>query len=152
MLFRSPPQSEFARSVAESVAEARALSGKASMPKEGLSLKGIVSLDPGMAGKVSPGDTVFVIARPLGRPANGPRMPLAVARTTVDKLPYRFKLDDSMAMAPSATLSSHSKVVVAARVSKSGNAVPRKGDLEGTSAPVAPGASGVRVVISRVVD
>ena len=66
-------------------------------------------------------------------------MPLAIARTTVAALPYRFTLDDSMAMAPGATISSHAEVVVAARVSKSGNAIPQKGDIEGTSAPVAPG-------------
>jgi cytochrome c-type biogenesis protein CcmH len=55
-------------------------------------------------------------------------------------------------MAPGATISSHAKVVVAARVSKSGNAMPQKGDIEGASAPVAPGASGVKVVLSRIVD
>ena len=79
-------------------------------------------------------------------------MPLAVARTTVAALPYRFTLDDSMAMAPGATISSHAKVIVAARVSRSGNAASQKGDIEGTSAPVAPGASGVNVVLSRIVD
>ena len=44
------------------------------------------------------------------------------------------------------------KVVVVARVSKSGNATPQKGDIEGMSAPVAPGASGVNVALSRVVN
>jgi cytochrome c-type biogenesis protein CcmH len=39
-----------------------------------------------------------------------------------------------------------------ARISKSGNALPQKGDFEGTSTPVAPGASGVKVVISKIVD
>ena len=139
----APPESEFARTVAESIAEAKSLAGNASA-----SLQGVVSLDTAMRAKVSPGDTVFVVARPV----SGSRMPLAVARTTVDKLPYSFKLDDSMAMAPNAKLSGHAKVVVAARISKSGNATPQKGDIEGASAPVAPGASGVRVVISKVID
>jgi len=111
-------------------------------------LSGVVSLDPALAGKVSPGDTVFVIARPV----SGPRMPLAVARTTVAELPYRFTLDDSMAMAPEAKLSGHAQVVVAARVSKSGKAAPQKGDIEGASAPVAPGESNIQVVVSRVVQ
>jgi cytochrome c-type biogenesis protein CcmH len=79
-------------------------------------------------------------------------MPLAIARTTVGSLPYRFALDDSMAMAAGATISSQAQVVVVARVSKSGSAAPQKGDLEGASAPVAPGASGLTVVISRVID
>ena len=93
-------------------------------------------------------DTVFVVARPVG----GARMPLAVVRTTVDKLPYPFTLDDSMAMTPQAKLSGQAEVVVAARVSRSGDAAPRKGDIEGTSVPVKPGASGVRVVISKIID
>lgn len=149
ILTLAPPQSEFARSVAESIAEARTLSGKpAPTKKEVVALKGTVSLAPELAGKASPGDTVFVLARP----ASGSRMPLAVARTTVAQLPYRFTLDDSMAMAAGATISSQSQVVVAARVSKTGSAAAQKGDLEGASAPVAPGAAGVKVVISRVVE
>ncbi len=152
----APPQSDFARAVTESIAEARSLGGSAlaskAAPAKGKksakgnqSLQGIVSIAPDLASKLAPGDTVFVLARPV----SGSRMPLAVARTTVAALPYRFTLDDSMAMAPGATLSSHAQVVVAARVSKSGNAAPQKGDIEGVSAPVAPGATGVRVVISR---
>jgi len=160
----APPQSDFARSVAESIAEARALAGGAPAQKEarneaqpaigkqagkgGQSVQGVVSIEPALAARLSPGDIVFVLARPV----SGSRMPLAVARTTVAALPYRFTLDDSMAMAPGATISSHAEVVVAARVSKSGNAVPQKGDVEGTSDPVAPGASGVTVVLSRIVD
>jgi cytochrome c-type biogenesis protein CcmH len=79
-------------------------------------------------------------------------MPLAIARITVSQLPYRFTLDDSMAMAPGATISSHAEVVVVARVSKAGSAVPQKGDIEGSSATVAPGASGLKIVLSRLVD
>ena len=144
----APPESEFARTVAESIAEARQLSGAVSAVPGSPSLQGIVSLDPGLKNKVSPGDTVFVLARPV----SGSKMPLAVVRTTVDKLPYPFALDDSMAMAPNARLSGHAKVVVAARISRSGNAAPQKGDIEGTSAPVAPGATGVQVVISKTVE
>jgi cytochrome c-type biogenesis protein CcmH len=163
-----PEDSEFARSVAGSIAEARQLGGGALAQKEtapvkgketrsgnqaqsqkgNQSLQGIVSIEPALAARLSPGDTVFVLARPV----SGSRMPLAIARTTVAALPYRFTLDDSMAMAAGATISSHAKVVVAARVSKSGTAVPQKGDIEGTSDPVAPGTSGVNVVLSRIVD
>ena len=143
----APPESEFARTVSESIAEARQLGGIAPAASAA-SLQGTVTLDPKLRGKVSPGDTVFVLARP----AAGSKMPLAVLRTTVEKLPYSFTLDDSMAMAAGATISSHAKVVVVARVSKSGNAAPQKGDVEGVSAPVAPGASGVKVALSRLID
>lgn len=146
VLKQVPPDSEFARSVAESVAEARRLAGTAA--QSAATLEGEVSLDPALASRVSPADTVFVLARP----ASGARMPLAVVSTTVGALPYRFALDDSMAMTPAATISSHAKVVVVARISKSGNAAPEKGDIEGTSEPVSPGASGLRVVMKRVID
>jgi len=145
----APPESEFARTVSESIAEARQqLGGTGPAANAASALQGTVSLDPKVRGKVSPGDTVFVLARA----ADGSRMPLAVVRTTVDKLPYAFMLDDSMAMAAGATISSHAKVVVVARISKSGTAAPQKGDVEGVSAPVAPGASGVKVALSRVID
>jgi cytochrome c-type biogenesis protein CcmH len=138
----APPESEFARTVAESIAEAKQLAGATAA-----SVRGLVTLDPSLRGKVAPGDTVFVLARP----AEGSRMPLAVTRTTVDKLPYAFTLDDGMAMSPASRISGHASVVVLARVSKSGKPAAQKGDIEGVSAPVAPGAANVQVVISKIV-
>jgi len=143
----APPESELAKVVNESIADARAKSGQAA-PSQVAALQGTVTLDAKVKARASPADTVFVFARP----ASGPRMPLAVVRTTVAALPYQFKLDDSMAMAQGSSLSRHASVVIVARISRSGNAVPQKGDLEGTSAPVPPDAAGVKVVISRVLD
>ncbi len=74
-------------------------------------------------------------------------MPLAILRKQVKDLPLTFALDDSMAMSPQMKISSFAEVVVGARVSKSGNAAPQPGDLEGYSKPVKIGASGVAVVI-----
>jgi len=111
-------------------------------------VQGIVMLDGGLAANVKPDDVVFVLARA----AEGPRMPLAVKRIRVRDLPYAFRLDDSMAMAPGAKLSLFPRVIVMARVSRAGSAAPQKGDLEGASAPIAPGTSGVQVTISKVVD
>jgi cytochrome c-type biogenesis protein CcmH len=79
-------------------------------------------------------------------------MPLAAVRIKVKELPYAFSFDDSMAMSPSAKLSDFSEVVVAARVSKSGNVMPERGDLEGASKPVRPGAAGMVIEISREVQ
>ncbi len=161
----APPGSDFERSVKEGIAEARAQGGPAAAPQQAAraepkaekkpappsastAVSGSVRLDPAVASKVAPADTVFILARP----ANGQRMPLAVQRITVSQLPYQFNLDDSMAMAPGATISSHAQVVIVARVSKSGTPAPAKGDLEGISAPVAPGTRGINVVLSRIVD
>jgi cytochrome c-type biogenesis protein CcmH len=56
-----------------------------------------------------------------------------------------------MALAPGMTISAHPRVVVTARVSKSGGATPQPGDLQGASAAVANDASGVDVTIDAVV-
>ena len=111
------------------------------------SVSGTVTLAPALAAKASPTDTVFIFARA----AQGPRMPLAVLRAQVKDLPISYKLDDSMAMAPTAKLSGAAQVVVGARISKSGNVIPQPGDLAGESAPVAPGARGVAITISSAV-
>lgn len=146
-----PPDSELARSVADGLAELRkraAAPGAASAPRQLQAISGEVRLDPALASRVRPEDAVFVLARPAG----GAGMPLAVVRTTVRELPYRFTLDDSMAMAPGAKLSGHAKIVVSARVSRSGNAAPQKGDIEGVADAVAPGTRNLAVVLSRVIE
>jgi cytochrome c-type biogenesis protein CcmH len=78
-------------------------------------------------------------------------MPLAVLRKQVKDLPLEFALDDSMAMAPNLKLSGFAEVIVGARVSRSGNATPQSGDLQGLSRPVKVGATGVGVVIDTAV-
>ena len=113
----------------------------------GTSVSGTVTLAPALAAKARPDDTVFVFARA----AEGPRMPLAIVRKQVKDLPLAFTLDDSMAMSPMAKLSSAPRVVVGARISASGQATPQAGDLQGFSAPVAPGAAGLAIQITDVV-
>ena len=140
MLPLVPADSEEARSIQASVDEANALA--AQRP-----LQGKVSLSKKIAAQVSPDDTVFVFVRA----AEGPPMPLAVLRKQVRDLPFAFTLDDSMAMAPGMKLSAHARVVVGARVSKSGTPTPQPGDLQGLSAPVANDARGVSVTIDQVV-
>jgi cytochrome c-type biogenesis protein CcmH len=151
----APAGSPIAQSIDASIAEARELGGlkpgpkppapavAAAPPASTARIAGSVALGPGLSGKAAPSDTVFVFARA----AEGPRMPLAIVRKQVRDLPFEFALDDSMAMAPNMKLSSFPEVVVGARISKSGNATPQSGDLEGLSKPVKVGATGVSIVI-----
>jgi cytochrome c-type biogenesis protein CcmH len=111
------------------------------------SVSGTVSLAPALLKTVQPTDTVFIVARP----ESGSRMPLAAVRKQVKDLPLQFTLDDSMGMSPAIKLSTAGKVIVSARVSKSGNAIPEKGDLSGETAPVVVGSKGLSVVINTAV-
>jgi len=146
MLPLVPPDSEDARTVRENVEEARKLAGAGPVAKHP-GLRGTVRISPKLKEKFAPGDTVFIYARA----AEGPAMPLAVLRRSARELPLDYALDDSMAMAPGMALSAHPRVVITARISRSGSAKPEPGDLQGASAPVANDAKGVDVVIDTVV-
>ena len=106
-----------------------------------------VRLDPALSAQASAQDTVFIFARA----AQGPRMPLAIVRKRVAELPVTVTLDDSLAMSPAMVLSNFDAVTIGARISKSGNAMPQSGDLQGSVTPVQvqAGAS-VEVVINEV--
>jgi cytochrome c-type biogenesis protein CcmH/NrfG len=92
-----------------------------------------VALNPRFKGQVRPKDTVFVFAKA----AQGPSMPLAIVRLTASQLPASVTLTDGMGMVPNVTLSQFPEIVLGARISKSGNAMPQPGDLQTLSASMA---------------
>jgi len=147
-----PAESEMAQRVRASIAEAGGQSQVAGAPKTpkpqgSARVSGTVKVDPRLAGKIAPDDTVFIFARA----AEGPRMPLAILRKQGRDLPLQFTLDDSMAMAPQMNLSAFPRVVIGARVSKSSNASAQPGDLQGASAPITVGSERVDVTIDTEV-
>lgn len=107
-------------------------------------VSGTVRLSPKLQALAAPEDMVFIFARP----AEGSRMPLAIVRKQVKDLPVAFTLDDSTSMSPAARLSGAQRVIVGARISKSGQAMPQPGDLQSLSEPVKVGTTGLVLEIS----
>jgi len=161
VLAQVAPDSQDAQNLSAGIDKARSLMGggkptpapdkppaKAAAPSAaGTQVTGRVDLAPALKAKAAPDDIVYIFARAT----QGPRMPLAVVRARVADLPMDFKLDDSMAMSPELKLSSAAELRIEARVSKTGDAIAKPGDLTGEIAPVKAGASGLKLSIDRVV-
>lgn len=152
----SPDQAQVRQIVAE-VRDKAASAGKpvAESPRQvakapaapAKSVSGSVTIAPQIAAKLNGNETLFIFARAEG----GSRVPLAIVRASAKELPLKFALDDSQSMSPGANISSAKALRVEARISRTGNAMPQSGDLEGSSAVVQPGARDVNVVLDKVV-
>jgi cytochrome c-type biogenesis protein CcmH len=143
-----PPAAPAASSSAlAALADAPAAGGAVAAAATGATVSGTVSLAPALAKQVKPDDTLFIYARA----AEGSRMPLAILKKQVKDLPFNFSLDDSLAMSPAAKLSGAPKVIVTARISSSGNAMPQPGDLSGQTESIRVGASGIKLEIRDVI-
>lgn len=159
MIKTGPADNPMVQQMHPALAEARKLAGLPPAVEEasnaagkaaagGPSITGTVTLSAALKAKADPQDTVFIYARA----ASGSRMPLAIVRKQVKDLPVQFTLDDSLAMSPANKLSGADSVIVAARVSKSGNAMQQPGDLIGQTEPVKVGARDLRVEIKDLVS
>ena len=150
----SPDAPELDRAIAEArnkmglpaippraVSAAEQQASKAAMAAS--SISGRVTLVKELQGLVAKTDTVFVYATPVA----GSRMPVAIVRTTADKLPFDFVLDDSTAMNPSAKLSGMDEVTVRVRISKSGQAMAQAGDYGVSLTPVKLGSKGLNLMV-----
>lgn len=153
----APPGGEFAADMDRSLVEVAGAAGTAASQAPPTAtnqadnvgparITGRVSLAPALVASAQPTDTVFIFARA----AEGPRMPLAILKRTVAELPIAFTLDDNMAMSPEMKLSKFPRVIVGARVSRSGNATPQPGDLHGESPPTGTHEKALELVIDTV--
>ena len=102
--------------------------------QEGSRISGTVQIAAALATHAAPGTTLFIYATDGATP--GP--PLAVLRLKVDRWPVSFVLDDADAMIPGRNLSASRSVQLEARISTSGEALPRPGDLVGNVTNVDP--------------
>ncbi len=153
-----PADSPDAPELDRAIAEARSKMGLPAIPARAFSaaetqvskaalsatsISGRVTLVKELQGLVASTDTVFVYATPVA----GSRMPVAIVRTTADKLPFDFVLDDSTAMNPAVKLSGMDEVTVRVRISKSGQAMAQPGDYGVSLTPVKPGSKGLNLMV-----
>lgn len=163
------PASDEAKELTEYIAVARSRAGEPPLPvveapaqptetaappapeapatSSGPSVTVSVSIADALITQIEAGDSLFIYAKAV----SGPPMPLAAKRLKAKDLPVTVVLDDSSAMMPQMKISNFEQVTVGARISKSGQAMPMSGDLEGEISPVKPGESpSVSVLIERV--
>lgn len=147
-----PPDSDEARTITASIAEARLKGGLApanaptSAPvSSNQGVSGQVLITPDLQPKIKPGDILMVIARKPGE-----RMPVAVLKTAVTALPMNFVLNDALAMSPNALISQLPEVLIEARISKTGMAMPESGDLISKPQTIKVGTTNTRLMIDQV--
>ena len=149
LLVSEPPGSEGANMINGVIATARQRLGEDAGPGEpepaavaataavsGAGVTVRVSLPDGAG--VSPGDTVFVLARSADSDS---RMPIAVQRLQAGQLPLTLRLDDSNSMAGQ-TLSSTASVMVFVQVSPDGRPGEANASWLGQVGPLTPSADG----------
>lgn len=110
-------------------------------------LTGELTIAPELAAKLKPDtDVLYIIVR---REQVGP--PAAVKRITKPQFPLKYVVGPEDSMMPGMSSFNGDPLTVAARISRTGNAMPGAGDLEGVfkNNPAKPGDAGVDIVIDR---
>lgn len=102
-------------------------------------LSGTIALAPKLA--AGPADVLYVMARKGAAT-------LLVRRVDKPQFPAAFELSEADAMVSGVPL--EGPVDLVARLSRTGDAIPAKGDLEGVTKGVAVPSSGVKVTIDTV--
>ena len=109
-------------------------------------VSGTIRIDDALKDKLPASAILFIVARPAGEMAS----PVSVKRVDAVTFPVNFTLEaDHLMMGGSVP----DKLVVTARLDQDGDAISKSpGDLTGAAKePVAPGATGVDVVLSEVI-
>jgi cytochrome c-type biogenesis protein CcmH len=117
--------------------------GQAAAASEGGSLEGEVRLHPRLKEKARPEDVLYIIAR-----GSASRQIVAVRREEHVRFPFSFRLTSGDVMMPGTPF--EGPFDLTARLSRSGDAAPQPGDLEGTLKNVAAGSPGLSVILDTV--
>jgi cytochrome c-type biogenesis protein CcmH len=99
--------------------------GCSKQPTPGI-IAGTISVDPGLADKVNPSATLFIVARQADVPF-GP--PLAVQKIQSPEFPFSYTLSGEDVMRPGTPF--QGKITVKARLDGDGTVGTQPGDLEG---------------------
>jgi cytochrome c-type biogenesis protein CcmH len=110
---------------------------------EGEPVEGEVRLDPRLTDKAQPDDVLYIIAR-----GSASRQIVAVRKEEHVRFPFAFRLSSGDSMMPGTPFAGPFDLT--ARLSHSGDATPRPGDLEGTVKNVAAGSRGISVIVDTV--
>jgi cytochrome c-type biogenesis protein CcmH len=123
---------------------------RAKMALGGIKIPIHVELASRLQQKVSPNDVIFIYARDADSSSS---MPLLILRKQVRDLPMKIILDESMKMNPANSLKDIRKVIIVARISKTGQAKSQTGDIEGVSRVVELGniPKDLQISINRVI-
>lgn len=112
-----------------------------------------ITITPEVLGRVKKGDTLFVSVRPI---AGGP--PVAAKKLSADSLNksgLTLNISDNDSLMPTQKLSdailSKAQLVVTARISSTGDAMPVKGDLTSNPVPLAEVGQTTTVLIDKIV-
>lgn len=96
-----------------------------------------ISVDSKLEQEIMQGDVLFLFARLPG----GPPMPVAAIKMPARGFPLEILLDDSAMLQPGATLTQYEKIVITARISRSGEPMAQSGDLQSQPLQVSTGTS-----------
>jgi hypothetical protein len=135
---------------AAAVSAASAVSRSASGAADAIAplLSGRVTLAAKFEGRVASDDTVFVTVRTPDDPTG---LPLAQIRVEVSNLPFDFNVGTREMIGSPERFLHADKVIVSARISRSGSGRAKPGDLVGRSGAVAPWSNDVRFTIDEEV-
>lgn len=132
------------QTIQEAIRNVKSRLGLASVSK---AIQVTVNLKAEFVEQLKPDDVLYVFAKQV----NGPPMPVAVVKQTASNFPKQIQLSDENSMLPQLKLSDISKVKIGARISKSGQAIPTKGDWEGeTQALDLDEVTAVEVTINEI--
>ncbi len=105
-------------------------------------ITGVVTISPKLKAKLGDQDVLFIFAK---SPEGGP--PLGAVRIAGPKFPVSFVLDENSAIMPGRSIAQFAEVQLSAKISKSGNAMPTKGDLLAKPVTVRVGADNQKLEI-----